>query len=420
MLLWSIFTTVVHAILYISFVLFLLKFVFPEQRYYGDINTTKTTTTTSSSSITTTTTTTNSEKNELREKRKKIKAEILSTEETYVTNLNILLNYFARPIKERNILNSKTYSGIFPSEIETITKLNTTFLETLRPIILKEDHSSSQSEKIADVLKKYAHLFKIYIGYIGNYSNAVTLLKDELTTNKKLQGFLQEQKNALKEKGERIVNLQDYLIIPVQRLPRYRLLFEDLLKKTETDHVAYEKLKNAVELIREVISTVNEKEGELKNAVIMADLHKSIRIPVPDFIIPTRKLVEHFVEEDMQIVLQDNRREACSLYVFSDLLLCCYAKKSTLYKKTKALVQYIGEQYVTDKGRVDQVKITPIDANNQHEIIIETTYGLGPTVDLYMKSNGQNIIHEKMHFICKTAELRDKVKDCVQEVSKLM
>jgi hypothetical protein len=124
MLLWSIFTTVVHAILYISFVLFLLKFVFPEQRYYGDINTTKTTTTSSSSSITTTTTTTNSEKNELREKRKKIKAEILSTEETYVTNLNILLNYFARPIKERNILNSKTYSGIFPSEIETITKLN--------------------------------------------------------------------------------------------------------------------------------------------------------------------------------------------------------------------------------------------------------------------------------------------------------
>jgi hypothetical protein len=111
-MLWSIFTTVVHAILYISFLLFLLKFVFAEQRYYGGINTT------------TTTTTTNSEKNELREKRKKIKAEILSTEETYVTNLNILLDYFARPIKERNILNSKTYSGIFPSEIETINKLN--------------------------------------------------------------------------------------------------------------------------------------------------------------------------------------------------------------------------------------------------------------------------------------------------------
>jgi hypothetical protein len=112
-MLWSIFTTVVHAILYISFLLFLLKFVFPEEEQRcGDTNTT------------TTTTTTTSEKNELREKRKKIKAEILSTEETYVTNLNILLDYFARPIKERNILNSKTYSGIFPSEIETINKLN--------------------------------------------------------------------------------------------------------------------------------------------------------------------------------------------------------------------------------------------------------------------------------------------------------
>src|SRR5690242_13778022 len=41
------------------------------------------------------------------------------------------------------------------------------------------------------------------------------------------------------------LTLQAYLIMPVQRIPRYKLLLEDLLKKTEETHPDYLNIKKA-------------------------------------------------------------------------------------------------------------------------------------------------------------------------------
>lgn len=42
------------------------------------------------------------------------------------------------------------------------------------------------------------------------------------------------------------LNLEAFLVKPVQRLPKYVLLFKDLLKHTETCHPDYNNLKKAL------------------------------------------------------------------------------------------------------------------------------------------------------------------------------
>ena len=39
------------------------------------------------------------------------------------------------------------------------------------------------------------------------------------------------------------LGLEDHLITPIQRIPRYCLLLDTLIKKTRADHVDYEPLK---------------------------------------------------------------------------------------------------------------------------------------------------------------------------------
>jgi FYVE, RhoGEF and PH domain containing 3 len=51
---------------------------------------------------------------------------------------------------------------------------------------------------------------------------------------------------------------QAFLVTPVQRIPRYKLLLQDLLKNTPQNHQDYEDLKNAVKLISDGIQTLNQ------------------------------------------------------------------------------------------------------------------------------------------------------------------
>ncbi|KAJ3434857.1 faciogenital dysplasia protein [Anaeramoeba flamelloides] len=48
------------------------------------------------------------------------------------------------------------------------------------------------------------------------------------------------------------------LIMPVQQLPRYVLFLEELTKKTPHNHEDFEQIKNALEIIKDVTTLVNE------------------------------------------------------------------------------------------------------------------------------------------------------------------
>ena len=68
------------------------------------------------------------------------------------------------------------------------------------------------------------------------------------------------------------LDLTSYLIAPVQRIPRYVMLLEDLLKYTPQEHEDAEDLRAAVDKMREVADYVNEKKREAEN------LNKVLRV----------------------------------------------------------------------------------------------------------------------------------------------
>lgn len=54
------------------------------------------------------------------------------------------------------------------------------------------------------------------------------------------------------------MDLQDYLIVPVQRLPRYMMLITTIAKSTKPEHPDHVKLTAAVEHIKTATDFVND------------------------------------------------------------------------------------------------------------------------------------------------------------------
>jgi len=56
-----------------------------------------------------------------------------------------------------------------------------------------------------------------------------------------------------------------FLILPIQRIPRYNLLLSDLVKHTWADRSDYENLRQSLSKMQEVVYYINERKRESEN-----------------------------------------------------------------------------------------------------------------------------------------------------------
>merc|ERR1719474_1514698 len=74
---------------------------------------------------------------------------------------------------------------------------------------------------------------ELYLEYIGNYEKLLDLFGAKQHRNQQLTAFLREKRREKKP-------LSGFLILPVQRIPRYILLLRDLKKNTAETASDYE------------------------------------------------------------------------------------------------------------------------------------------------------------------------------------
>ena len=93
----------------------------------------------------------------------------------------------------------------------------------------------------------------MYGMYCRNYMHATDILKVNQERRSFVQ-FLNKQQRLSEAEGH---DLASYLIMPVQRIARYRLLLQELHKFTPTMHVDYEALQQAIQLVSATVDSVN-------------------------------------------------------------------------------------------------------------------------------------------------------------------
>ncbi|GAC99500.1 hypothetical protein PHSY_007102 [Pseudozyma hubeiensis SY62] len=90
------------------------------------------------------------------------------------------------------------------------------------------------------------------------------------------------------------LNVESYLLLPVQRIPRYRLLLEDLVKSTDTHRLADgDALATALEHVTQIASKVNESKRQSEQDRRLLAWQYRIRGPIEGPLVqPHRRLLK--------------------------------------------------------------------------------------------------------------------------------
>jgi len=114
--------------------------------------------------------------------------------------------------------------------------------------------------KLVIFFMKLVPFFGLYKEYCANHHNA-TVKYQEREKDQKFITLIQK----VKQETTCGLDLPSLLIMPIQRIPRYRLLFEELIKNTEDDNPDYPALKSCLDKIVVIADNVNESVREAEN-----------------------------------------------------------------------------------------------------------------------------------------------------------
>lgn len=205
--------------------------------------------------------------------------EFVNTEESYVEKLNTLVHEIASGFRAQAILRSSVAGGLdekrleqlFPPSVNTILDLNSSFLDAIRQLLeATEDCAISDIESTVDsssahfestgekddptgatafaraLLTWFPRFSGCYNEYIQAQPNFARLVKDFTSESNSYYS------QRIQEIGEQ--RLMSLLIEPVQRLARYSLYIENILKQLPLRHPALKLFSKAKDTIAEVCS----------------------------------------------------------------------------------------------------------------------------------------------------------------------
>lgn len=175
-------------------------------------------------------------------KRQKIVNEIYTSEQTYISQLSVIVDLFLKPIQARSLLPADAVAVVF-GNIEHILTLNRELL------------SYVQQKGPVDAFINMGPFLKVYATYADNYNNALEMVQAWERRSQDFYSF----KLATEFRSEcQSLKLESLLITPIQRIPRYRLLLQDLLRHTKETHPDYARLKDVCSRIDEMAEYINE------------------------------------------------------------------------------------------------------------------------------------------------------------------
>ncbi|KAF2750335.1 hypothetical protein M011DRAFT_396973 [Sporormia fimetaria CBS 119925] len=246
--------------------------------------------------------------------------ELLDTEENYVSKLYDLVHSVAVDFRAKAKLKNfsstspseQALRGLFPPSLDKILEVNSGFMETIRTVLEETENGAIQDieattddifvaplrgqQETADVtgaiglakalvewLPQFADCYTEYIAAHAQFSQFLkTFMKDTGSSFSK----------RVHETGEQ--RLMSMLIEPVQRLPRYTLYIDNIVKQLPLRHPALKILLKA----RDIISEICSREGSAAQQSKVVDRLRKIVFSWPLSFRPQGRLINvvDFVE----------------------------------------------------------------------------------------------------------------------------
>ncbi|XP_066588668.1 uncharacterized protein RhoGEF64C [Prorops nasuta] len=167
-----------------------------------------------------------------RAERKEIITEIVETEQKYGRDLQIILDEFHRPMLKAGLLNSEQLSAVFLN-VQELLEHNATLAEKLKDaveIALESGDEDLLTVDVGSIFLESERMLHAFESYCTRQGTASLLLQNLEKEKELLRIFLKV--SQMENTVLRRMNLNSFLMVPVQRVTKYPLLLARLLKAT--------------------------------------------------------------------------------------------------------------------------------------------------------------------------------------------
>lgn len=172
--------------------------------------------------------------------------EIQQTEEKYTDTLGSIHQHFMKPLQR--FLKPQDMETIFVN-MEELLSVHTHFLRELKDAL-----ASPGATMLYQVFIKYKERFLVYGRYCSQVESASKRLDQVATAREDVQMKLEE---CSQRANNGRFTLRDLLMVPMQRVLKYHLLLQELVKHTQ-DATEKENLRLALDAMRDLAQCVNE------------------------------------------------------------------------------------------------------------------------------------------------------------------
>ncbi|XP_077568315.1 intersectin-2-like [Stigmatopora nigra] len=188
--------------------------------------------------------------------------ELIRTEESYVDDLELVLEVFYKPMSESGRLTEAEMAVIFANWREIIA-CNAKFLKALRWRKKTGGGDDMPVPLIGDLLASELPRLRPYVRFCSCQLNGAALLQSKTDDQPDFKDFLKKIAGDHRCRG---MPLSSFLLKPMQRITRYPLLIKNILENTPEPHADRPPLREALDRAEELCSGVNEGVREKDNS----------------------------------------------------------------------------------------------------------------------------------------------------------
>lgn len=219
-----------------------------------------------------------------------------------------------RELQIQEILNPDTIHYLF-GNLNSLVDFQRRFLIQLEEI----GEKCPEEQNFGFLFSQNEDQFAVYEPYCSNYFSAQDLVVQEAPKLQKLANILNP-----------VYELPSMLIKPIQRICKYPLLVNQLIKSTKSDWPHYSEMEQGLDTVKRVTEKVNETQRKHENLKIVDELKRRVEEMKPATVESYGNLLLH---DKLTLQQPDEPDKDMFLYFFErTILICKETKDSTKHK----------------------------------------------------------------------------------------
>ncbi|EFA09747.2 uncharacterized protein Exn [Tribolium castaneum] len=303
-------------------------------------------------------------------KLQEAKFEMITSEASYLNSLNVLCNHFVKSFESLDILSKDELEMLF-GKVADVKNCSEKLISDLE----KCWQENILLHGVCDIVQKHAEEnFHVYVPYCENQ----ILLDDTLRRIKERPNFLEQLKQLESSSTCQSLTLYSFLMLPMQRITRWPLLVDAVLKRLSPQDSEYLTCQYALATLNKIVSQCNEgarrkeRENEMKKIVTQLEFAKGV--PPIEIVSDNRWLIRsgtvtHMQQRNDEIKLTFGKRftkVTLHLFLFNDYLFVTKPKSENLY----TVVHYCARNLV-ELSSTDMLVSLPVkDTQGRHLLFL--------------------------------------------------